>query len=52
MSLILNEHNEDFGQTLGYYGFDGGFHIVLPVYGPSNLRDVVGMTVDSAIYTT
>ncbi len=45
----LNEHNEDFGQTLGYYGFDGGFHIVLPVYGPSNLRDVVGMTVDSAI---
>lgn len=45
----LKEHNEDFGQTLGYYGFDSGFHIVLPVYGPSNLRDVVGMSIDSYI---
>ncbi|XOB63422.1 VacJ family lipoprotein [Campylobacterota bacterium DY0563] len=45
----LNEHDEDFGQTLGYYGFDGGFHIVLPVYGPSNVRDVVGLSVDSYI---
>lgn len=30
---------EDFGQTLGHYGMGGGFHLVLPVLGPSNLRD-------------
>lgn len=42
----LEEKNEDFGQTLGYYGFSGGPHIVLPIYGPSNLRDVVGKVGD------
>jgi phospholipid-binding lipoprotein MlaA len=30
---------EDFGQTLGHYGMGSGFHLVLPVLGPSNLRD-------------
>nr|WP_314888651.1 VacJ family lipoprotein [uncultured Campylobacter sp.] len=38
----LQRHDEDFGQTLGYWGVGGGFHIVLPFLGPSNLRDVVG----------
>ncbi len=33
---------EDFGQTLGHYGMGGGFHIVLPLLGPSNLRDTLG----------
>ncbi len=41
------EHKEDFGQTLGHYGVGSGFHVVLPFFGPSNLRDVVGMSVDS-----
>jgi len=39
-------HNEDFGQTLGHYGVGAGFHIVLPFLGPSNVRDVIGLTAD------
>lgn len=34
--------DEDLGQTLAYYGFTDGPHIVLPIYGPSNVRDIVG----------
>lgn len=37
---------EDFGQTLGHYGLGGGFHVVLPVLGPSNLRDMAGLVPD------
>ena len=39
-------HQEDFGQTLGYYGVGGGFHIVLPFFGPTNLRDFAGDFID------
>ena len=39
----LEPHNEDFGQTLGFYGVGGGPHIVLPLFGPSNLRDTISM---------
>lgn len=42
----LNAYPEDFGQTLGYYGIGGGFHLVLPILGPSNLRDTVGLVAD------
>lgn len=35
--------NEDFGQTFGYYGVGGGPPLVLPILGPSNLRDGAGM---------
>ncbi len=42
----LKPHQEDFGQTLGYWGFGSGPHIVLPFFGPSNLRDVVGIYPD------
>jgi phospholipid-binding lipoprotein MlaA len=35
----LEAHPEDFGQTLGVWGVGPGPHIVLPVLGPSNLRD-------------
>lgn len=42
----LEAHPEDFGQTLGYYGVGGGFHIVLPVLGPSNLRDMLSLLPD------
>ena len=45
--MHIPAHNEDFGQTLGYYGVDTGFHIVLPFFGPSNVRDLVGITVDA-----
>ena len=37
---------EDFGQTLGLYGFGNGFYIVWPVFGPSTLRDSIGMAGD------
>jgi len=33
---------EDFGQTLGVWGVGEGFYLVLPIFGPSNPRDVVG----------
>jgi phospholipid-binding lipoprotein MlaA len=38
---------EDFGQTLGFYGVGTGWHIVLPILGPSNVRDIVAMVPDS-----
>ena len=38
---------EDFGQTLGYYGAGHGFYLVLPVLGPSSLRDGAGTVADS-----
>lgn len=44
--LGLEAHEEDFGQTLGYYGVGEGIPIVLPFLGPSNLRDLAGMTID------
>lgn len=43
----LEAHDEDFGQTLGYYGVGGGPHIVLPLFGPSNLRDLISIMPDS-----
>lgn len=39
-------HDEDFGQTLGSYGTGEGFYLVLPILGPSNLRDAGGRIVD------
>lgn len=43
----LERHNEDFGQTLGYWGVGSGPYLVLPVLGPSSLRDASGLLVDS-----
>lgn len=43
----LQKHNEDFGQTLGHWGAGPGPYLVLPILGPSNLRDTVGYVVDS-----
>jgi len=45
-SLHLEKAQEDFGQTLGKYGVKEGFYIVWPFFGPSNLRDTIGMTGD------
>ena len=44
--LDIKAHDEDFGQTLGYYGVGGGFYLVLPFFGPSNLRDTFSLLVD------
>jgi phospholipid-binding lipoprotein MlaA len=50
--LDMKAHKEDFGQTLGFYGVGDGFHIVLPFLGPSNLRDIVGLSADIALSPT
>lgn len=43
----LQKHNEDFGQTLGFWGVPHGPYIMLPALGPSSLRDTVGMIPDA-----
>jgi phospholipid-binding lipoprotein MlaA len=43
----IPEHDEDFGQTLGRWGVPPGPYLVLPLLGPSNPRDGVGLAVDS-----
>jgi phospholipid-binding lipoprotein MlaA len=45
----IKAHDEDFGQTLGYWGVPAGPHIVIPFFGPSNLRDLPSMILDSSI---
>lgn len=46
--LGLPYQDADFGQTLGTYGVGEGFYVVLPVFGPSSLRDATGRVVDGA----
>ena len=41
--MELPKHNEDFGQTLGYWGFSEGYYLVLPLLGPSTVRDTFGL---------
>jgi phospholipid-binding lipoprotein MlaA len=45
----LAPHKADFGQTLYSYGSGPGPYLVLPLFGPSNLRDGVGLAVDSLL---
>ena len=42
-------HNEDFGQTLAVWGSGEGMYLVLPLLGPSSLRDGIGLGVDAMI---
>jgi phospholipid-binding lipoprotein MlaA len=44
----LEHRVEDFGQTLGHYGVGPGPYLVLPIFGPSNFRDAVGLAADIA----
>lgn len=41
--------DEDFGQTLGKWGIGSGVYIVLPILGPSSLRDALGLGVDQLL---
>lgn len=43
-------HDEDFGQTLGVYGVGDGPYLVLPLLGPSNPRDALGLVVDTLLF--
>ena len=45
----LEKHDEDLGQTMGYWGMDTGPYLVLPVLGPSSLRDTVGRAGEFAL---
>ena len=51
-SMGMPKTKEDMGKTVGYYAGvepeNGGFYIVLPVLGPSNARDGVGLAIDAA----
>ena len=44
--MQIPRHNEDFGQTLGYWGVGAGPYVVLPFLGPSTLRDTAALPVD------
>ena len=47
----IYRQDEDFGQTLGSYGLGPGPYLVLPIFGPSNLRDTAGLVTDSIVYS-
>lgn len=46
-NLGLEKNEEDFGQTLGYWGVESGPYVVLPVFGSSNVRDSFGLVLDT-----
>jgi len=46
-SFGLINTEEDFGQTLGYWGYENSTYLMLPFLGPSTVRDLSGRVVDS-----
>jgi len=46
----IERHPEDFGQTLGYWGVGNGAYLVLPILGPSTVRDTSGLVVDTMAF--
>jgi len=51
-ALGLPQYHEDFGQTLAVYGVKTGPYLVLPLFGPSTLRDSFGLATDKfALFT-
>jgi len=48
----LPAHDEDFGQTLGYWGVGPGWYLMLPLLGPSDNRDLVGFGADQFLSAT
>lgn len=44
--INLGKCEEDFGQTLGFYGIGQGFYIHWPIFGPSSPRDTIGSVAD------
>lgn len=47
--MRIPKHPEDFGQTLGVWGVGSGPYLVLPLLGPSSVRDTAGLVVDSQL---
>ena len=48
----LDKHEEDFGQTLGVWGFNSGPYIMIPFLGPSNPRDLLSRPISSFLSGT
>jgi phospholipid-binding lipoprotein MlaA len=48
-SMDLPKHDEDLGQTFGYWGVSTGPYLVLPFLGPSDIRDTVGLIGDAYV---
>jgi phospholipid-binding lipoprotein MlaA len=46
----LPKHKEDFGQTMAVWGIDFGPYVVLPILGPSSVRDGIGLIPDAYAY--
>lgn len=46
----FKHYDEDFGQTLGHWGLGDGFYLDLPFFGPSSLRDGVGLVADGFMW--
>jgi len=44
--MQIPRHNEDFGQTLGYWGVGAGPYVMLPLLGPSTVRDTAALPAD------
>jgi len=47
--IDLPKHNEDFGQTLGYWGVPSGNYMVLPFFGSSSPREAAGLLGDALL---
>lgn len=47
----VTRHHEDLGQTLGFYGVEPGPYLILPILGPSNLRDALGGGVENLAFS-
>jgi phospholipid-binding lipoprotein MlaA len=45
--MQIERHSEDFGQTLGHWGVGAGPYVILPLLGPSTLRDMLASPVDA-----
>ncbi|HMK56440.1 MAG TPA: VacJ family lipoprotein [Dissulfurispiraceae bacterium] len=49
-ALGIKKQDADFGQTLGHYGIGHGIYLVLPVFGPSSIRDGIGLVGDRLMH--
>jgi phospholipid-binding lipoprotein MlaA len=48
-TVDLPKHNEDFGQTLGFWGVPSGPYVVIPFFGASSPRDAIGLLGDALL---
>jgi phospholipid-binding lipoprotein MlaA len=47
--MQIDRNTKDFGHTLGYWGVGAGPYLVLPLLGPSTLRDTAALTIDRGV---